>query len=1610
MKKLLALVLALVMTLGLATVGANAALSDFKDADDINYEEAVAVMNAIGVLMGDESGFRPADTLKRSEGAKIVAYLMLGNKAAEAIQASGTKYTDLPANHWAAGYMEYLSSEGVMGGIGGGKIDPDGALTATAFAKMLLVALGYDAAIEGFGGDDWSINVQKVARMVGIFDGNDDVVGTAAVTREEAALYAFNTIKAPLVQYDTKVNVNINGADVTVGNSNAKYVTTTIAKEQSISSATQSNQDGIYLVEFAEKYYPKLKLESGESFVNPKTDAFARPSNRWLYDGKEIGYFAIEDTLTYTASVKYNKIYTDLGLTEGDTNVELYIDGAAKTAGNITKANDSTVGEAGNSVMTQVYKMFTNADGSYKWRITQIHNYVGTVDKTVEATSTTDAYIVISVAPLANGQPKNFGAKQNFETEAKFDDDTIVTYNFSQLNFEVYNVVATKAVEGEVSETQNATKNNEDSRTITVDGTKYNMAKKFGGENEVGEITVGGEYTVYLDQLGNAVYIEEIKTLSSNFALVEDIEGISQGSFKVNRALLLCSDGVERVVNTAKDYAKAGTSQLAADDIVSYRLNDDNTYTLKKVATQVTKKGLNKAYGTSQGDALVMESGKANVWAGGSTLNTSSKTVFVVTDGTDIDVYTGIKEAPTIKSTDAVAASVWAYTRNGIVNAMFILVGNMSIVEGVSNRVLFLAEGSASNLIHNNKSNYYEYKGAVNGEIKTVKIDESLGKTLSGIFKTYSIDSNDVVTSLSGVANVDDIYVSGAPAAMDTQTRRAADAQHGYTGYTGAVGNSEGYVYGAGISKTVDDYTVTLSTGKNVVGNGNVTLSFADDAKIYYVDKDNKIEEIQYKNITVDDNDFVYAIVDDGMIQRLFIEDVKDADLFTKVPTTAAADTDANYIVDGATWNINSNDTTPTNTIEGDLIVENGATLTTGKALTVAGDVYVDGTSTLNINTSTMAITGNLTVEEGGTLNITGNTTVGKDTFIYGHAVVDSGATVTVTGTENGSVIANNSLVITDGTVTFQKDVQVTGALTLTSGTLTLEDVEATSTADISINGGTLDVKGTVDNAGDIAIEKTATATFEKAVTNSGDIALSGNVTFEKAVTNNGDLSIEDGKTVFVDTVTNNSTIEIEKNAVVDAQTIKNSGTVDIDEKNTEGVTANITGTGTVTNKENVNDEVTLESAIEAATNEAKEYRTTKMGGSDSTTAATEIAAIGDAADKDEVETKLTAAKEAIDTAFAAAIETAQGEVTSAAEALYTEFSTLQSAATAAAEAENAKIAEATTNAELTAAKEAALAAVEKVKTDAIAANKQKVDTAIATLKAYTVDNPFKLGEFTKSVGSAKTATDVATALGTEVEASSNDLTLSSETSINWQATNKGDDSDKYTKAATITVTVKTGNTEIDSNQDASVTTYLIETDTKDTVETNRSNLNNAVAKMTAQANKLTLDDALSTATVNETQVKAEVARITGLETSAVTLEPSSVSFTGDSDTKSATVKVTLTAGSGNEELSEDISGVTVTYAVTDVKAVADAEAIIGNMTIESVKADATMEAASTALKAAIEADANWKRVDSQIKLIVVTDGTVSQSADQDVKVKVQYGDVSATAKEVTVNLEITSG
>jgi hypothetical protein len=53
--------------------------------------------------------------------------------------ATGTVFSDVPANYWAAPWIEQLSAEGITGGCGGGKFCPT---TPVSRAQMAVFLVG----------------------------------------------------------------------------------------------------------------------------------------------------------------------------------------------------------------------------------------------------------------------------------------------------------------------------------------------------------------------------------------------------------------------------------------------------------------------------------------------------------------------------------------------------------------------------------------------------------------------------------------------------------------------------------------------------------------------------------------------------------------------------------------------------------------------------------------------------------------------------------------------------------------------------------------------------------------------------------------------------------------------------------------------------------------------------------------------------------------------------------------------------------------------------------------------------------------------------------------------------------------------------------------------------------------------------------------------------------------------------------------------------------------------------------------------------------------------------------------------------------------------------
>ena len=542
----------------------------------------------------------------------------------------------------------------------------------------------------------------------------------------------------------------------------------------------------------------------------------------------------------------------------------MYVNGEEAAAAEVAikKGSEDAIGDKtgskGNGVLTEVF--YDKDDDSVV--ITQIVTYVGEINKTVKATAKKDAYVVLTPETSANGNvsaPVNQNGDRyknlEFETDEKFDDDTYVLYTYSFKADEVKSVVAAEKVEGYVSKTINKTNDLDQNNGMTIAGTDYKMSKANAGD-ALGNVSVKNDYTVYLDQYGYIIYVEEIKEIG-NYALL--LATANKGSFIGDKAQLLLTDGTTKFVTTDENY-HTGSKAIANNTIVTFRENSDGTYTLKAV----TKNGGTQSNATNT-TSFAMKNDKAGivietVSGKNTTVTANSASVFVVADKlTDLTVpasladiddwtsYTGIKNAPSVSGGNV---KVYYYCKsNSMVTVMFVVPASGATVEDDAKNSVFFANESVSDLIHDEDGDYFEYNAIVDGKITTVKVKDTTTNAakLNGLYKNYSTNNKGYVTSTSA-------YVAyGATAGKD-------------------AGDAKEYLTGEGIAKTSKEYTVTLGTTKGP----NAVITVDDNAKIYFVDKDGNISESSYKAIYQDANDKVYAIVEDYLVKTLVIEEVED--------------------------------------------------------------------------------------------------------------------------------------------------------------------------------------------------------------------------------------------------------------------------------------------------------------------------------------------------------------------------------------------------------------------------------------------------------------------------------------------------------------------------------------------------------------------------------------------------------------------------------------------------------------------------------------------------------------------------------------------------------------
>ena len=519
MKKLLAMVLALVMTLSLA-VSANAAFKDDKSISD-DYAESVAVLNGMGVFKGYEDGsFKPEGNITRAEVATIIYRIYTADVAKNdksGLYATYNKFSDMAGAGWAQGYIGYCANASLVKGYPDGTFKPSGKVTGYEVLAMILRAVGYDKNNE-FSGADWALHVAQTAQQLGVLDRVAKTTDlNAPASRELVAELLFQGIQKAQVTYTPAFG----------------YVTDKVigAKNNSL----------------GEKNF---KLDSAKS-----SDKWGRPATKWTYNtGDKATTFVEKPDLTYTKAVTECDVAHDAGL-KVDTAYTLYVNGQKQPTTYTVNLTDTVTKMGAQGRLVEVYDDTIVMIDTFLAKVTYVAPaaYDAQGHLRTEATIKLDVYAtkgstVATPLTLTNGEdayPYAVGdyVLLNSYTNAP---NSATESGSIKAGDDKYGEIVSKATSIDGAQSviyYNAKQHN-------VEGTVYDDAVKFYFDNAVASTN---KFTWFFDQYNNLIGNVEIAAATS-YGVINSIwwAGNAADGSGVAKANVTYMDGTTALVDLSK--------------------------------------------------------------------------------------------------------------------------------------------------------------------------------------------------------------------------------------------------------------------------------------------------------------------------------------------------------------------------------------------------------------------------------------------------------------------------------------------------------------------------------------------------------------------------------------------------------------------------------------------------------------------------------------------------------------------------------------------------------------------------------------------------------------------------------------------------------------------------------------------------------------------------------------------------------------------------------------------------------------------------------------------------------------------------------------------------
>lgn len=838
LKRVLSLALASVMLLGMMVIGAGAAdktYADLTDSDKIANQEAVSMMVDLGIIEGKPDGsYAPSETVDRATMAKLITMMLMGDVDQSAFEGTVTDLTDIDTN-WAEGYIKYCYANNIITGDGQGHFFPTQPVTVAQAAKMLLVAIGYDAEDRGYTNDpNWSTNIMRDAQTTRVdattlrsLTKGLSVKATDPLTRDNAAQMIFNALFVQNVepeyqwdmgsQYIAKYNYTASLAATTY-NGLTRYtgvLDSVNADGYAVASTLKANG-----VEAAKSLTAGNKVAGNAANVGSTVVVYF--DNDGVVSTAAVAVTG-DILATSTNGVAWNKLTTKGEKTyigyEADDSVAYYYNGVKKDTP--TEATDKAAN------VGTVVEFFDN-DGDSKYDVVKVTAYsFSKVTATKAANEAKGTEATVSIAGLNSGNAiKESLVVGDFANLAK--DDYVLCAKIG----EMYYVYEPETFVGQMT-AYNSTKS-----TMTISGTTYTMAETADigtldlkvGASELTGIAAKKDATFYVDANGYVVAAEAVSA-EVNYAVVDKIAKVrtgGTGSTTSLEAVLVFTDGTTETVEVSKiNGIKAantgdGNGKLTISDskvtgvdvsvtvgnnsaltglVVSYTVND-GVYELAYQnvgTTSIEKTGTVTASGADK--AVVTKGVPTFKYDNSNTANANNSTKYVVKTGTgsySFETYTGFQNVPTITLKDGGNATVsYVVNASGAVTFVYISATGDKVTSGTA-KAGDMAFVTANDYTTDNsgKSTVYIFNAIVNGEETTISTKDTGVRDALEAGKLYEL-------------TVKDGYVTVATEQKDSDTtfKKAtvvADAKDGVL---------DGYTYNGSETVIVIDSDNALSSG-----------------------------------------------------------------------------------------------------------------------------------------------------------------------------------------------------------------------------------------------------------------------------------------------------------------------------------------------------------------------------------------------------------------------------------------------------------------------------------------------------------------------------------------------------------------------------------------------------------------------------------------------------------------------------------------------------------------------------------------------------------------------------------------------------------------------------